>query len=608
MRLKGNLIIPNTVTFPDESVFEVAKRRGVIVTSQHFTILGVNTWRWPTGVPYSFDRDREIQEYVWSASISEYEGRESVWTIGYRGLNDYPFWDDEPSFNTTEKRCALVSDAMKAQANLVRGTTGRENDECVTYLWSEMLELYLSGGLKIPDGTTRVFADDGGSGTFDPRVVDQLRPGDGAYYHIQMEYPGKLSQLTEMVPPKVFLNGVRPFVKKKATSLFMLNVSDLKPSLFMIDFIFKFLWDPEPYMNSDPKDLQSKALSNWANRFFTDSSLATEVADIMNMYFTDVDYIAGNGADGRSGEQHLAYFPRNLLSAFYHSSFDGSKTTSPSEAFSFINSALPVLGNLYGRASSLHQELVKSSMESPQALQELQFFESNVMIHVGIHWFACKSINSTATAVKILNTTSTTKGSQNAIRYIQDSIDALEALFELERLAEHQKWRGLYGYDILDDFFLTACFLRLTLFALQTKSTPDFESSLCYLQSGAKWKGGTGPWSPWFTYGNTSENFPFLNPSAKFNMDNIVRITCELPCKNNAVGGSFEKEAVLSMAIKAGLEIRYTLDGSEPNSNSMKFDSPIKLSGNTTVSAKGFGPGRTNENLLVTKSTFTMKT
>ena len=68
---------------------------------------------------------------------------------------------------------------MAQQASIVRSTAGRENDEMVTYLWSEMLDLYLSGDLVIPQSTSTVFADAGGSGKFDPRIYDKLKPGDG---------------------------------------------------------------------------------------------------------------------------------------------------------------------------------------------------------------------------------------------------------------------------------------------------------------------------------------------------------------------------------------------------------------------------------------------
>ena len=115
---------------------------------------------------------------------------------------------------------------MKKQAEIVRATKGRERDTCVTYLWSEMLDLFLSGNLEIPANTSVVFADAGGQGTFDPRVFSKLKEGDGAYYHVQMESPGQMSQLTEMVPPASFYREISKFVRAGATSYFMLNLSN----------------------------------------------------------------------------------------------------------------------------------------------------------------------------------------------------------------------------------------------------------------------------------------------------------------------------------------------------------------------------------------------
>ena len=60
LRTYGNTMIMGTVSYPDSPCFALAARRGVITTTQHFTLLGVNTWRWPSGVPYSFDASPEV--------------------------------------------------------------------------------------------------------------------------------------------------------------------------------------------------------------------------------------------------------------------------------------------------------------------------------------------------------------------------------------------------------------------------------------------------------------------------------------------------------------------------------------------------------------------
>lgn len=43
-----------------------------------------------------------------------------IWSIGYRGLNDYPFWQDDPEINTDQKRAAVINEAMANQTALVR--------------------------------------------------------------------------------------------------------------------------------------------------------------------------------------------------------------------------------------------------------------------------------------------------------------------------------------------------------------------------------------------------------------------------------------------------------------------------------------------------------
>ena len=53
--------------------------------------------RWltgPKGVPYTFAKSRETLEYTWHAVAKQQADKKMLWTVGYRGLNDYPFWND----------------------------------------------------------------------------------------------------------------------------------------------------------------------------------------------------------------------------------------------------------------------------------------------------------------------------------------------------------------------------------------------------------------------------------------------------------------------------------------------------------------------------------
>ena len=100
LRLRGNMIAPGTFTFPDERCQELAQRRGLVLNMHHILVVGLNTYRWPKDVPYSYSKHPEIMERYWQKCIDAFKGREVVWTVGYRGKDDYPFWMNEPDLKT----------------------------------------------------------------------------------------------------------------------------------------------------------------------------------------------------------------------------------------------------------------------------------------------------------------------------------------------------------------------------------------------------------------------------------------------------------------------------------------------------------------------------
>ena len=94
LRLRGNAVIVGTAAFPDERSMELASRRGLYLAEHHITLLGPNCFQWPKGVPYTFAKSRETLEYTWHAVAKQQADKKMLWTVGYRGLNDYPFWND----------------------------------------------------------------------------------------------------------------------------------------------------------------------------------------------------------------------------------------------------------------------------------------------------------------------------------------------------------------------------------------------------------------------------------------------------------------------------------------------------------------------------------
>ena len=74
-------------------------------------------------------------------------------------------------------------------------------------------------------GVTVVHAD-AGNGVVDPLSLNLTQPGHGLYFHIAVE-GGK--QTTESIPVARIFDTIGKIVKKKATRIVILNLSDIKP-------------------------------------------------------------------------------------------------------------------------------------------------------------------------------------------------------------------------------------------------------------------------------------------------------------------------------------------------------------------------------------------
>ena len=93
LRMKGNMIIPGTHIFPDEPRIQLAVDYGIKITQHHHENLGLNTFRWPDDVPYSFTKYPEILMSAYENAIQAYpDDAEILWVVGHRGKHDRSFW------------------------------------------------------------------------------------------------------------------------------------------------------------------------------------------------------------------------------------------------------------------------------------------------------------------------------------------------------------------------------------------------------------------------------------------------------------------------------------------------------------------------------------
>jgi hypothetical protein len=242
LRLKGNMVVPGTWTFPDDAQVHAATERGLIVNQHHAIPLGVNVARWPRNVPYNLSTHPEILERAWTNAVAEYKPDEEIlWSVGLRGLSDSSYASLDPSVQNNDPLLGQrVSEAIADQMRIVRARY--PNAQFVTDLWQEGARLRQKGYLKIPPEVALVWAD---TGYGDMQDGGNLAPGQGAYFHVAM-MNSQSNQLSEMVPVSVIQSELGRYIHAGATSYLLVNTSDIRPVTMTTRALMEVAWGGLP--------------------------------------------------------------------------------------------------------------------------------------------------------------------------------------------------------------------------------------------------------------------------------------------------------------------------------------------------------------------------
>ncbi|MDX1285456.1 MAG: glycosyl hydrolase 115 family protein, partial [Draconibacterium sp.] len=290
LRMKGNMVTPGTFIFPYEPQIKQAAERGLIITQHHIEVLGLNTYRWPDDVPYSFKTNKEDLISAWTNSVEQYpKDIEILWTVGYRGLHDRAFWeDDKDSPKSKQGRADLIKDAILAQMKIVKERF--ENPYFIMNTWGEGIEFVREGYLELPEEVTLVWADKGWGIIRDGGTIAE---GNGIYYHTAM-FNGRCNQLTEMIPISRIQSEIGRAVKANATEYLLVNCSDFRPVTMSTKAALSVAYNAKNWINDE--DFHKKYLKDWCAKNFG-GEVAGEVAGIYNHYYETAAQYTQNEED-----------------------------------------------------------------------------------------------------------------------------------------------------------------------------------------------------------------------------------------------------------------------------------------------------------------------
>ncbi len=436
LRMRGNMIVPGTFNFPDERCWELASRRGLILNMHHILVVGLNTMRWPADVPFSHTKHPEIMEKYWRDCIQAFKGREVVWSVGYRGKGDQPFWTNESGLNTPEERGAVITKAIAKEVELIHEVD--PDAKIIANLWMEGSDMMHAGHLKLPENVIQVWPDNGFG-----RIRDngQLKAGQGTYYHTAM-LNGGANQLSEMVPPSRIYHELGRFAQAGATKFLLINVSDIRPVPMTTDCAMRLAWDAKPYLGKDDRGNMDQFLLDWSRRQFGES-VATEVAKIYTRYF-DIPYQQGDDWQTCHGDNFLIWRLRNMM---IKQDLEKARTGGL-----LASENRPYVAALLADAESLMQKV---------PAERRGFYESHVLTPIRIHLHLLEILENYAGAMIHRDA----KKAEQALR-------GYDALFLALRRAETGKWPAWYFGECLAGLEENRDIVRVLLAELRGEPAP----------------------------------------------------------------------------------------------------------------------------------------
>ncbi|MFP4522696.1 MAG: glycosyl hydrolase 115 family protein [Fibrobacterota bacterium] len=259
-RLGINTLIPGTLLDvmdeEEEKIIPLAAEYGLNICFHHIETLGVMAGyqfrrycrdKQKKNVTYSWVKNPDLLEEVWDRYAEKLASYGNIiWTLGYRGAHDEPFWENESDApEDAAGRGEIICSAIRKQIEIVRRYD--KSPSFVINLWDEGRVLYDKGALCLPDEAVVVFSDDGRTQTFCAdfhKSKNGLKNG-GIYYHLQFSTTGPMT--VEENPPEKIAFNLKQALEKDFTEFSVVNVGNIKPYIYGLRQTASMLFEGESF-------------------------------------------------------------------------------------------------------------------------------------------------------------------------------------------------------------------------------------------------------------------------------------------------------------------------------------------------------------------------
>ena len=450
-RLGGNMVIPGSGQ-RGEPHLKLAQDMGFYINQHHACPLGARMFAaaYP-GVQAKWPEEEPKFEALWREAIEAQKGKRTVWTLGFRGQGDQPFWNADPRYATDESRGKLLSEIIQRQYDLVQ-----ESDpgaQCCIYLYGEAMDLYRKGVLTYPKQVAKIWADNG-FGRMVSRRQDNWNPrvpamptndGDnGIYFHASFYDLQAANHTTDICnDPRLVAKELEDVIDNGGADVWIINASNIKPHVYFLNFIAA-LW------REGRIDFE-KVARDYIAEYYGEDNVDAVFGLYEEYWKAAVQY--GPNWDDHAGEQYFNHVPRMLITQWLR---DGK---APAEDLRWMHDArslkeqIDFYRDLIAPAVARYDELADKvelaaiSAELRGESDAAELIRDSVGVEVGIYR------HSVAASVHVCD--ALLKGYdedwQHAFYAAGLAAEEFTAGDRAMRDREHGKWAGFWRNDCLTD-------------------------------------------------------------------------------------------------------------------------------------------------------------
>jgi Glycosyl hydrolase family 115/Gylcosyl hydrolase family 115 C-terminal domain len=280
LRLKANYLWPamwnNAFNEDDPLNPQLADMYGIVMgTSHHEPMLRAQQeWKRHGAGPWDYSLNSDVLQKFWTEGIERNKNYESITTLGMRGDGDLPM--------TEGANIALLEKIVADQRRII---ASRVNPELSTVpqdwaLYKEVQDYY-EKGMRVPDDVTLLWCDDNwGNIRRLPTAEERKRSGGaGIYYHFDYVGDPRSYKWLNTIPINKVWEQMNLAYYYGANRIWIVNVGDLKPMEFPIEFFLTLARHPEEW----PKERIPEYSRMWAQREFG-PKYAPEIAALVAKY------------------------------------------------------------------------------------------------------------------------------------------------------------------------------------------------------------------------------------------------------------------------------------------------------------------------------------